>query len=112
MRALLELAPSRGHTRAPTLYAPAKTRICDSKFHRRMPGIKLQGRRALEELIDLEAGEVVSSAGLLLGGREMDHNPSRAMPDHFELASDDNLVSHSNLTPRRHSFPTGFCTPD
>ena len=42
----------------------------------------------------------------------MDHNPSRSIPDHFELVSNDNLVSHSNLSHRRHSFPTGFCTPD
>ena len=98
-----------GYIAVPILYLPAKIRNCDSIFQK---NARDQGRRALEELIDLEAGEVVSSAGLLLGGREMDHNPSRSMPDHFELVSDDNLVSHSNLTHRRHSFPTGFCTPD
>ena len=54
----------RGGIPAPTLYATAKTRICDSKF---LKNAKDQGRRALEELVDLEAGEVVSSAGLLLG---------------------------------------------
>ena len=91
----------RGHIPTPILYVTTKIRDCDSKF---LKNARDQGRRALEELVDLEAGEVVSSAGLLLGGREMDHNPSRSMPDHFELVSDDNLVSHSNLSHRRHSF--------
>ena len=61
-----------------------------------MPGIKDVVR--VEELIDLEAGEVASSAGLLLGGDgpQPIKVDARAL---LELVSDKNLVSHRQLDP-------------
>ena len=59
-RVLLWSSLLRGVIAVPHLYDPAKTRICDSKF---LKNARDQGRRALEELVDLEAGEVASSLG-------------------------------------------------
>ena len=99
-----------GYIAVPILYLPVKTRNCDSKF---LKNARDQGRRALEELIDFEAGgEVATPVPVLvtdgLCAFSVDHSRLRAPPARpsAELCQPD---LHRWLIPHwpPHSLPTG-----